>query len=179
MKHKLNAKQYATVLMTVAEQVGATNEISASFHVVEKLIRTNAQFRSFLLSKRIPSDQKMLSLKAILGRSCHQIVIEFLGLLSGTQMVKLFRETGKLVHEKVKNSQNKISVTAHVAEALSESETDILKSSLESILDKTTDLQVAVDPKLLGGIKLRIENLFLDASIQNKLNVLRSDLMQS
>ena len=66
-----------------------------------------------------------------------------------------------------------------MAEALSESETDHLKLSLDTILEKSTDLNVSVDPELVGGIKLRIENIFLDASIQNKLNELRSDLMQS
>jgi len=118
-------------------------------------------------------------LVAILGDSCHPIVIEFLGMISGAQTIKLIRETGKVIHEKVKDSLNKISVTAHVAEALSESETDHLKTSLDTILEKSTDLNISVDPELVGGIKLRIENIFLDASIQNQLNELRSDLMQS
>ncbi|MBT3590136.1 MAG: ATP synthase F1 subunit delta [Candidatus Marinimicrobia bacterium] len=179
MKHNLKPNQYATALIEVAEQLGATQEVGASFHVVENLIRTNAQFRSFILSKRIPSDQKKQSLVAILGESCHLIVIEFLGMISGAQTIKLIRETGEMIQEKVKDSLNKISVTAHVAEALSESETDHLKLSLDTILEKSTDLNVSVDPELVGGIKLRIENIFLDASIQNKLNELRSDLMQS
>lgn len=179
MKRNLNAHQFATALFAVAEQVNATNEISASFHSVESLIRSNAQFRSFILSKRIKPDQKQESLNAILGDSCHEIVIEFLGMISGAHSIKLIRETGKLIHEKVKDSQNKVSVVATVANTLSESETDHLKSSLDAILEKSTDLDVHVDPELIGGIKLRIDNLFLDASIQNKLNGLRSDLMQS
>jgi len=32
---------------------------------------------------------------------------------------------------------------------------------------------------LLGGIKLRIENIFLDASLKSKLNRLQSKLLQS
>ena len=35
-----------------------------------------------------------------------------------------------------------------------------------------------VDPNLIGGIKLRIENTFLDASIQNQLQTLRTELLQ-
>jgi F0F1-type ATP synthase delta subunit len=35
-----------------------------------------------------------------------------------------------------------------------------------------------VDPALIGGIKLRIENTFLDASIQNQLQTLRTELLQ-
>jgi F0F1-type ATP synthase delta subunit len=106
-------------------------------------------------------------------------MIEFIGMVSGVQAGKLILNTGKLVHAKVKETLNKISVTAHVADEMNDVEAAKLKTSLESILGKTTDLDFVIDKKLMGGIKLRIDNIFLDASIQNKLNGLRSNLMQS
>ncbi|HIN03342.1 MAG TPA: F0F1 ATP synthase subunit delta, partial [Candidatus Marinimicrobia bacterium] len=32
---------------------------------------------------------------------------------------------------------------------------------------------------LIGGIRLRIENTFLDATVQNQLQTLRTELLQS
>ncbi|GIS53360.1 hypothetical protein Ct9H90mP29_04020 [bacterium] len=46
------------------------------------------------------------------------------------------------------------------------------------MLGKETDLSIDIDPSLIGGIKLRIDNTFLDASIQNQLQSLRSKLLQ-
>ena len=54
-----------------------------------------------------------------------------------------------------------------------------LKESLGSILDKTIDLNVNVDPTLIGGIKLRVDNKFLDASIQNHLENMRQTLLDA
>jgi len=53
-----------------------------------------------------------------------------------------------------------------------------LKSSLDQILGKDTDLSLDVDASLIGGIRLRIENTFLDATVQNQLQTLRAELLQ-
>ena len=61
---------------------------------------------------------------------------------------------------------------------MSEAEIESLRSSLSEMLGKETDLSIDIDPSLIGGIKLRIDNTFLDASIQNQLQSLRSKLLQ-
>jgi F-type H+-transporting ATPase subunit delta len=62
---------------------------------------------------------------------------------------------------------------------LSDEEAAVLKSSLETALGKTTELNVNVDPNLIGGIKLRVGNKFLDASIQNQLDNMRLSLLEA
>ena len=62
---------------------------------------------------------------------------------------------------------------------MEESEIVSLKSSLSSALDKTIDLSLKVDESLVGGIRLRIENTFLDATVQNQLYTLQQELLQS
>ena len=74
---------------------------------------------------------------------------------------------------------NFVNVTAHVTSELSDEEAAVLKSSLETALGKTTELNVNVDPNLIGGIKLRVGNKFLDASIQNQLDNMRLSLLEA
>ena len=71
-----------------------------------------------------------------------------------------------------------MSVEGTVASELDESEIVSLKSSLNSALGKNIDLSLKVDESLVGGIRLRIENIFLDATIQNQLNRLKQELLQ-
>ena len=77
-----------------------------------------------------------------------------------------------------KETRNILSVKGIVAEKMSEAEIESLRSSLSEVLGKETDLSIDIDPSLIGGIKLRIDNTFLDASIQNQLQSLRSMLLQ-
>jgi F-type H+-transporting ATPase subunit delta len=69
-------------------------------------------------------------------------------------------------------------VIAHVSSELSDRESEELKESLESALGKSMDLSVKVDPNLIGGIKLRVGNKFMDASIQNQLENMRQSLLK-
>ena len=77
-----------------------------------------------------------------------------------------------------KKTKNILSVKGTVAEKMSEAEIESLRSSLNDLLGKETDLSINIDPSLIGGIKLSIDNTFLDASIQNQLQSLRSKLLQ-
>jgi len=72
-----------------------------------------------------------------------------------------------------------ISVTAYVSNELSDTEIQKLKRSLESAFSKSMELHVNVDPSLIGGIKLRVGNKFMDASIQNQLNNMRQSLLKA
>jgi F-type H+-transporting ATPase subunit delta len=69
-------------------------------------------------------------------------------------------------------------VTAHVADELSVDEVADLQKTLEESIGKNTELDLIVDPSLLGGIKLRIDNTYLDASIRARMDNLRRDLLQ-
>ena len=168
MKHNLKPNQYATALIEVAEQLGATQEVGASFHVVENLIRTNAQFRSFILSKRIPSDQKKQSLVAILGESCHLIVIEFLGMISGAQTIKLIRETGEMIQEKVKDSLNQAKEKATAIIESAEKQIQVEKDkAISEIKGEVANLAIQVAEKLIQKNLNRDDNQSLiDESLQ-------------
>ena len=65
-----------------------------------------------------------------------------------------------------------------MASSITEDEKSSLKSSLDLILGKNTDLVINVDEALIGGIRLRIENTYLDASVQSQLQTLRGELLQ-
>jgi F-type H+-transporting ATPase subunit delta len=77
-----------------------------------------------------------------------------------------------------KDELNIVTVTAHVADELSVAEVADLQKTLEESIGKNTELDLIVDPSLLGGIKLRIDNTYLDASIRAKMDNLRRDLLQ-
>jgi F-type H+-transporting ATPase subunit delta len=70
-------------------------------------------------------------------------------------------------------------VSGTLASDISDDEKSSLKSSLDQILNKDTDLSLDVDASLIGGIRLRIENTYLDASVRNQLQTLKTELLQS
>jgi len=61
---------------------------------------------------------------------------------------------------------------------MNKEEASLMKEKLDRVLNKDTDLSIEVDSSLIGGIKLRIENTFLDASIKSQINNVKLDLMK-
>ena len=80
---------------------------------------------------------------------------------------------------KYKTSIDVINVHATLAEDLSDKELQQLKNSIDKTIKKNAEISISVDKTIIGGIKLKIENTFLDASIQNQLQMLKNKLLLS
>ena len=53
-----------------------------------------------------------------------------------------------------------------------------MKQKLDRALGKDVDLSIKVDASIIGGIKLRVENTFLDASLKSQIRNIKLDLMK-
>ncbi|HJL63005.1 MAG TPA: ATP synthase F1 subunit delta, partial [Candidatus Marinimicrobia bacterium] len=101
------------------------------------------------------------------------------GLMTEEKSVNIIRQIIKAYDELYKEKKDIVSVKAHVAKELNAEEVDALQQNLQKAINKKADMTVEVDEKLLGGIMLRIENTFLDATLQSNLNRLQGELLQS
>ena len=62
------------------------------------------------------------------------------------------------------------------AVALTAQQTQKLHDRLEQITGKQVDLQVKVDPTVLGGIRLDMDGVQLDGTVKNRLAALRRNI---
>ena len=177
MKLNLRAKKLAAILFDMAgDDVKA---VHTSLQQISDLLKKDIQFKSLLHSKRISDAQKVEILRAALANSCHVLVVEFLGLMSKEKSIQIIRQVIKAYTELYKEKVGIIDVHALVAEKMDTAAIETLQQQLQQSLNKQANLKIKVDDKLLGGIKLRIENTFLDASLKSKLDRLHGELLQS
>ena len=179
MTRKQSAKHLAIALYSVSERNGVLDSVHRSLNKVIKLVKIESQFRAFVQSKRIQGDQKATILNTVMGEEGHPLVAELLSHLKGSQATTILRDVADLFNRRYKAGRNIVSVKGTLADEISQEEKSSLKSSLDQILGKDTDLSLDVDESLIGGIRLRIENRFLDATVQNQMQTLRSELLQS
>jgi len=77
-----------------------------------------------------------------------------------------------------KKENNIADVKIVVAKKLRTPQMKILESSISKSLGKNIALSVEVDEKIIGGMKLRVEDTFIDGSIINQLQSLKTELLQ-
>ena len=61
------------------------------------------------------------------------------------------------------------------AQPLSEVLVDKIKGILEEKTQSTIEIQQVVDPSIIGGILIKFDDYFIDASILSKINKLRQE----
>ena len=179
MKPNKSAKQLSSVLFECANNANALDEVRDSIFLLDELVRSNIDLKSFVQSKRLSQEQKLTVLVQVLGSSVHSLVLGIVSFLSGMQTNKTISRIKKYYFEKYKNIKNKVSVHAVVSSKIDKEGASIMKEKLDQVLSKDTDLSIEVDESLIGGVKLRIENTYLDASIKSQINNVKLDLMKT
>ena len=179
MKPNKSAKQLSSVLFECANNANALDEVRDSIFLLDELVRANIDLKSFVQSKRLSQEQKLTVLVQVLGSSVHSLVLGIVSFLSGMQTNKTISRIKKYYFEQYKNIKNKVSVHAVVSSKIDKEGASIMKEKLDQVLSKDTDLSIEVDESLIGGVKLRIENTYLDASIKSQINNVKLDLMKT
>lgn len=176
MRLSQRSKNLASVLLETAQDVGG--EVYTSLQFVDNLLKKDARFKFLFLSKRITLEQKVDVFRSVLSEVCHPIVVEFLGLIVQEKSVLLVHQVVLAFSRLYKEKEGIVGVTAHLASEMEQDELKTFHKNMEKSLAKKVDLKIRLDKTLLGGIKLRIENTFLDGSLLNNLNRLRRELLQ-
>ena len=179
MKHNLNPKVIATGLFNVADQNDDLNKVRDALRTFNHLLIDSGQFRALVQSKKIKGKSKVEILNSVLGKLSHPLVNEVVSYLKGSSAANELKEISTFFESMYGKKSNTVEVKGTVASKMSDQQIKSLKASLDEILGKKTKLSIQVDPSLIGGIKLRIDNTFLDASIHNQLQTLRTELLQT
>ena len=179
MKHNFNPKVIATGLFNVADQNDDLDKIRYALRTLNNIVIDSGQFRALVQSKKIKGELKVEILNSVLGKLSHPLVNEVVSYLKGSSAANELKEISTLFELRYGKKRNTIEVKGIVARKMSDQQRESFKASLDEILGKKTKLSIEVDPSLIGGIKLRVDNTFLDASIHNQLQTLRTELLQT
>ena len=179
MKRNLNSKVIATGLFFVADRNDDLDRVRDALKTLNQIIIDSGQFRALVQSKKINGKSKVEILNSVLGKLSHPLANEVVSYLKGSSAANELKAISISFDSMYRKKSNTIEVKGIVASKMSDQQIESFQASLDEILGKKTKLSIEVDPGLIGGIKLRIDNTFLDASIHNQLQTLRTELLQT
>ena len=171
------AKDYAGALFAVARKNDIVDPIKESLNLVLYLHEKDMDFRVFFYTTKVEPSEKVNVFSSSLGDYLHTAVIGFLGLLAERKEQELLREVVNAFDVLYRRQMNVVSVTAITSIALEKGEYEQIHRRLKRSLDKRVDMETHVDPRLIGGLKLRIGNTFVDGSIATQLEKMKQSLL--
>jgi F-type H+-transporting ATPase subunit delta len=76
--------------------------------------------------------------------------------------------------------KGEVTAEVTVAEKLSDARLEEIKNTLKSVTgEKTVDLNIKIDPAIIGGIKVKLGSRMVDSSLRTKLNAIKHAMKEA
>jgi F-type H+-transporting ATPase subunit delta len=173
------AREYGEGLYELARDEGLGLLIFEQMDDISALLKQQPQFIRLLCSRAIERDQRLKIIDDTFGNHVHPYVTNFMKLLVEREHFAAFLLCAQWFHQRF-NEDNGI-VEAHVtsAVALNEDELAALRVKLAHISGRQVKLITAVDPSLIGGVRVEMDGRRYDNTIQDRLGRLKRSLTQA
>ena len=176
---KLVSKTYGEALFAIAMEENKGVLYLEEVEGIRTILKENPDFDKMMMHPAIPKQEKLaLVEQAFAGRVSDEIT-GFIKLVVQKERYDRLQEIFQYFIDRIKEAQ-KIGI-AHVTTAIELS--DMQKEQVRSRLLETTDfrsmeMHYQVDPKIIGGMIVRIGDRVVDSSIRSKLDDLTRQLLQ-
>lgn len=172
------ARVYAQALLDLAVEQDCLGRVVDDLHAVQRLFDDDATFRSFWSTHRIERSAKQRILKESLGGAVDRPVLGLLNILVGKQR--------ELVLDNIVDEFDRYKDIregrqhAHVVTALALG--DDQKAELVSRLKAASGaneiiLHERVDPRVLGGVRVKLGDRIIDGTARARLDKLKRTLV--
>jgi len=170
------ARRYAEAAFEVATRDDTVEAWRAELDTAASIVADERVGR-MLANPALPLQQRVDMAKSIFGKTVSQPVLNLIGLMLRRGRI---HELPQLAAEfrRLDNARQGITVaTAISAAPLTQDEIRALTQRLEGLTGGRVELDVQVDPSLLGGLVVRVGDRMIDGSVRGRLERLRNQLV--
>lgn len=173
------ARTYAEALVNVAENEGQVNEVLDELDaIVRDVLVPNPRFATLLGSPLLPEAEKeRIVVQTFEGRAL-PAVVRFLRVLNRHGRLGLIEPVARVAREIWERKQNQRRVSVRTAIPLDDAQTAALENRLAAMLNAKPILNLVVDRSLIGGLIVHTGDDVYDASVRNRLELLRRRLIE-
>ena len=174
------AERYAGALFELARESDQVESVERALDAFLSLVRSSADLRRFVVSPAFSQMEQRQGLMLVLKQmGIEGIARDFLLLLAKNR--RLFAVEAIIKSFKSLAAQARGEVEAEIVSAvpLTTEQLQDLTDTLRQRLGKTPRVTAAVDPKLLGGLVMRVGSRMIDTSLRTKLKNLEKALKEA
>ncbi|HEX9861076.1 MAG TPA: ATP synthase F1 subunit delta [Nitrospirota bacterium] len=174
------AKRYAKALLSLAGKPGETAVVKADLAAVAGTFAASKSLQSVYMNPVFSTSDRVKVLEGLMAEmKVSKLSARFLDMLAKKRRFGLIREVSASYSDLLDVMQGRVKATVTTAEPLSDSELAKLSGRIRTMVGKEVELNVDVDPSLIGGVRTRIGSTLYDGSVANQLGQLRKALLES
>ena len=173
------AGRYATALFELAREANAVDAVAGDLARFEAMLAESPDLARLVRNPVFTADEQSRAVGALLDRAgITGLTGNFIRLVAGKR--RLFALPDMIRAYRALVAEMKGIVKAHVtlAEQPSDRVLEDLKAALRDAAKAEIDLDVRIDPALIGGLVVKMGSRMIDTSLRTKLNSIRLKLKE-
>ena len=171
--------RYARALFQTAQEQGCEDAVYDGLtRFAHNYLLAITQFNEVLADPIVAQEEKVKLMEMAAGEPLHYCLKQFIAFVAEQKREdKMFLIAMKYM-EMYREKHNILSTQVTTATELSEESYDKIKAFIKQTFDADAEMEVHIDPSLIGGFILDIEHTRMDASVAGQLNALKNKLKQ-
>lgn len=165
--------RYATALYHLAVEAKALDTVEASLATLRAALAESDDFRALIVSplvSRGDAEKAVAATASALGVDA--TTTRFLGVLAQNRRLGVLPRVIRDFRALAARHRGEVTADVVSAHPLTDDQVDALKQQLRVRVGSHVNVDLSVDPSLLGGLVVRIGSQMIDSSIKTRLNSL-------
>ncbi len=146
---------------------------------IERDLSDNPSLFAVLSSHSLPKEKQFEIADKLYQRYDLKHLVPFLKLLISRHLIVKFPEVEQGYRKAVNEALGRSEGIVYSATPLSKKEVGELEKAMGNRLKKEVELTNRVEPSLLGGVRIFIDDMSFDGTIESKIEKMRSSLLKS
>lgn len=168
------AGRYASALFELAQENRAVDAVARDLDAFDALVRDSDDLRRLIRSPLFTAEEQEKAVAAILARAgISGLAANFIRLVAANRRLFALPDMIRAFRTLVADAKGIVRAEVRLAEQPSDRVLDDIKSALREVAKAEVDIEVKVDPSLIGGLVVRLGHRMVDASLRTKLNAIR------
>jgi F-type H+-transporting ATPase subunit delta len=175
------AGRYARALFELALDAKTVDAVKTDLETFDRMVGESADLRRLVRSPVFGAEEQGRALAAVLDKAgIAGLAANFLRFITANRRLFAVRDMIRDYRKLVAHWKGEISAEVTAAEKLSDAHLEELKNALKSVTGgQAVDLNVKLDPAIIGGLTVKLGSRMVDSSLRTKLNAIKHAMKEA
>lgn len=169
--------RYAKALVDVSFKLSQHEVVEQELDQFDRLLRQNQELRAFYINPAISGDKKKAATVQLVSKlDLSKIASNFILVLVSRNRIVHFTEILESVRQGIRDCLGIVQVGVTTSIKIDRESQQQLGLALTDVIGKEVQLQFEIDPGILGGVIMRVDDTIYDGSVLQQLHLIKSHL---
>ena len=174
-----SVQRYAHALFPLSRDAKVVDSVSKDLQNLKDIINNDEKLLSLVKNPSVNKSEKNSVFNAIAKKiELSKLTLNFIGVIIRKNRVNYLLDIINSFENLIASLRGEKSAIITSATELSDAEVKDIKIKLKEKFDSDFIIDVKIDPKLIGGLKIQVGSQMIDSSIKNQLQLLKEKMKE-